>query len=159
KRREEARQARQDAGKTGPALAALDPKEIEDLMNRDGEEVEDSYQYVVTDKVTVPRQKSAMMPLFNEEVKGSRVSIYNEEVQGKNRLWGLRFKNPPDQPLMQGPVMVQEGGRYAGDARLADMQPGEERLLAYAVDLGMEVLPAPEVKWEKLVAVAIRDGL
>jgi hypothetical protein len=159
KRREEARQARQDAGKTGPALAALDPKEIEDLMNRDGEEVEDSYQYVVTDKVTVPRQKSAMMPLFNEEVKGSRVSIYNEKVQGKNPLLGLRFKNTTDQPLMQGPVMVHEGGRYAGDARLADMQPGEERLLAYAVDLGMEVLPAPEVKWEKLVAVAIRDGL
>ena len=55
--------------------------------------------------------------------------------------------------------MVQEGGRYAGDARIADMQPGEERLLAYAVDLGMEVLAAPEKKWEKVVSVAIRKGL
>jgi hypothetical protein len=158
KRREEARQARQDAAKAGPALTALDPKEIEDLMKRDAEEVEDSYQYVVTDRVTVPRQKSAMMPLFDQEVKGARVSIYNEKVQGKNPLLGLRFKNTTDQPLMQGPVMVHEGGRYAGDARLADMQPGEERLLGYAIDLGVEVLPAQEKKWEKMVSVAIRKG-
>jgi hypothetical protein len=159
KRRGEARQARQEASQTGPALAALDPKEIENLMNRESEEVEDSYQYVVSEKVTVPRQKSAMMPIIDQEVKGTRVSIYNEKLQGKNPLLGLRFKNTTDQPLMQGPVMVHEGGRYAGDARLADMQPDEERLLGYAVDLGTEVLPAPEVKWDKLVAVAIRDGL
>jgi hypothetical protein len=42
---------------------------------------------------------------------------------------------------MQGPVTVFEGGTYAGDARITDLQPNEERLLSYAVDLGTEVKP------------------
>jgi hypothetical protein len=42
---------------------------------------------------------------------------------------------------MQGPVTVFEGASYAGDARILDLQPGEERLLSYAVDLGTEVNP------------------
>jgi hypothetical protein len=158
KRREELRQARAKAMENGPALAALDPKEIDALMNRDGEEVEDSYQYVVREKATVPRQKSAMLPIINHEVEGTRVSIFNERIQGRNPLLGLRFKNTTDQPLMQGPVFVQEAGRYAGDARIADMQPGEERLLAYAVDGGVEVLAGPDKTWEKVVSVAIRKG-
>src|SRR5262249_43654975 len=41
--------------------------------------------------------------------------------------------------LMQGPLTVFEGNSYAGDARILDLQPGEERLLSYAVDLGTEV--------------------
>jgi hypothetical protein len=42
---------------------------------------------------------------------------------------------------MQGPVTVFEGSTYAGDARIADLQPNEERLVSYAVDLGTEVKP------------------
>ena len=39
------------------------------------------------------------------------------------------------------PITVFEGSSYAGDARVADLQPNEERLLSYAVDLGTEVKP------------------
>src|SRR5262249_28803272 len=52
---------------------------------------------------------------------------------------GLRFKNTSGQPLTQGPVTVFEEGSYAGDARMPDLQPDEERLISYAVDLGTEV--------------------
>ena len=34
-----------------------------------------------------------------------------------------------------------EGSTYAGDTRVLDGQPGEERLLRYAIDLGTEVDP------------------
>ena len=44
---------------------------------------------------------------------------------------------------MQGPITVFEGGTYAGDARILDLQPNEERLLSYAIDLGTEVNPVP----------------
>jgi len=54
---------------------------------------------------------------------------------------GLRLKNTSGLRLLQGPVTVFEGSSYAGDARVADLQPGEERLLSYAVDLGTEVKP------------------
>src|SRR5262249_34470563 len=43
------------------------------------------------------------------------------------------------QPLTQGPITVYDDGVYAGETRTLDLQPGEERLLSYALDLGTEV--------------------
>jgi hypothetical protein len=143
--------------KLGSTIAAIDPRELANLQEE--QQSEDSYQYVIDQKVTVPRQKSAMLPLMNEEVKGTRLSIFNEKVHGKHPMLGLRFKNTTGQPLMQGPVMVHEGGRYAGDARILDMQPNEERLLAYAVDLGTEVLGVDTQKPERIVSAKVVRGV
>jgi hypothetical protein len=148
---------RDQALKLGSAIAAVDPRELANLS--ENQESEDSYQYVIDQKVTVPRQKSAMLPVLTQEVTGTRVSIYNERVQNKHPLLGLRFKNTTGQPLMQGPVMVHEGGRYAGDARILDMQPGEERLLGYAVDLGTEVLGVNTQNPERIVSAKVVKGV
>jgi len=56
---------------------------------------------------------------------------------------GLKLKNTSGLHLMQGPITVFEGSNYAGDARILDLQPKEERLISYAVDLGTEVNPVP----------------
>jgi hypothetical protein len=79
------------------------------------------------------------MPIVNKHVEGARVSIYNPSVQPKHPLLGLRFKNTTGMPLAQGPVTVFEGSVYAGDTRVLDLQPDEERLVSYAIDLGTEV--------------------
>jgi hypothetical protein len=101
----------------------------------------DSFQYVIDKPVSLPRQKSAMLPIVNKEVDGTRVSIYNEHTQAKFPLLGLRLKNTSGLHLMQGPITVFEGNNYAGDARILDLQPKEERLISYAVDLGTEINP------------------
>src|SRR5207248_1229747 len=103
------------------------------------EEIGDAFRYVIDDKVSLPRQKSALLPLLDKEVTAARVTIFNEGVHSKFPLLGLRFKNTTGEPLTQGPVTVFEEGSYAGDARLPDLQPDEERLISYAVDLGTEV--------------------
>ena len=91
------------------------------------------FQYVIATPVTLPRQQSAMLPIVNESVKGEKVSIYNQQVQAKHPLNGLRLTNSTDLHLMQGPITVFDGGAYAGDARIEDMQPGTERLISYAL--------------------------
>src|SRR5205085_3981957 len=60
-------------------------------------------------------------------------------VHTKYPLLGLRLKNTSGQPLTQGPITVYEGGAYAGDTRVLDLQPNEERLLSYALDQTTEV--------------------
>ena len=80
-----------------------------------------------------------MLPILNQHITGSKVSIFNENVHAKYPLLGLRLKNTSGQPLTQGPITVYEGGSYAGDARILDLQPNEERLLSYAVDQTTEV--------------------
>src|SRR5262249_40279996 len=82
--------------------------------------------------------KSALLPIVGKDVQATRVSIYNEGVQAKFPLLGLRFKNSSGLHLMQGPITVFEGSNYAGDARILDLQPNEERLLSYAIDLASD---------------------
>jgi hypothetical protein len=99
----------------------------------------DYFQYIVDRPVDLARQKSALLPIVNKDVEGKRVSIYNQSVQAKHPLLGLKFKNTTGMPLTQGPITVFEGSVYAGDTRVLDLQPDEERLVSYAIDLGTEV--------------------
>jgi hypothetical protein len=107
----------------------------------------------------LPRQKSALLPIVGKDVQASRVSIYNERTQAKFPLLGLRFKNTSGLHLMQGPITVFEGSTYAGDARILDLQPGEERLISYAIDLGTEVNAVPSSDSGKVLSVKAVKGI
>jgi hypothetical protein len=54
---------------------------------------------------------------------------------------------------------VFDGGAYAGDARIEDLQPGTERLISYALDLDTEVAPESKGHPEQLVSVKIAKGV
>ncbi len=157
-RRQAQNEARDKAKSIGSALAAIDLKAgVSSVAS--AEEVGDYFQYVIDHKVTLPRQKSALLPIVNDPVEATRVSIFNESVQAKFPLLGLRFKNTSGQSLMQGPITVYEGSTYAGDARVMDLQPGEERLVAYAVDQGTEVKCEAQSAPVQLVAVKVVKGI
>jgi hypothetical protein len=122
-------------------------------------ELGDYFQYAIDHPVTLPRQKSAMLPIVQKEVEADRVSIYNERVQAKHPLLGLKFRNTTGLHLMQGPVTVFEGSSYAGDARVLDLQPKEERLISYAIDLGTEVEPIFKRQPDRITKVKLHKGL
>jgi hypothetical protein len=146
------------ARNVGSALAAINLKEgVASVAN--AEEVGDYFQYVIDHKVTLPRQKSALLPIVTHDVEATRVSIFNEAVQSKFPLLGLKFKNSSGQNLMQGPVTVYEANTYAGDARVMDLQPDEERLVAYALDQGTEVKAEGQTAPDQLVAVKLVKGV
>ncbi len=118
------------------------------------EEVGDYYQYVIDQKISLPRQKSAMLPIIDKMIDSTKISIYNESTHAKFPLLGLRLKNTSGQPLTQGPITVYDANTYAGDTRVLDLQPNEERLLSYALDQGTEVksdvktTPSPEMHFK-----------
>jgi hypothetical protein len=119
----------------------------------------DYFEYAIDHAVSLARQKSAMLPLVNRDVEAGRVSIYNERVHAKFPLLGLRLKNDTGLHLTQGPITVFEGNNYAGDTRILDLQPGEERLVSYAIDLGTDVHAVPGADNGKLTAVKLRKGI
>jgi hypothetical protein len=119
----------------------------------------DFFQYALDKPVSLPRQKSALLPIINKDVEGTRVSIYNERTQAKFPLLGLKFKNTSGLHLAQGPITVFEGSNYAGDSRILDVEPNEERLLSYAVDLGMEVNPVLSSDNGRITAVKVVKGI
>ena len=116
------------------------------------------FRYTIDTPVTLARRQSAMLPIVNESVKGKKVSIYNQQVQAKYPLNGLQLTNTTSLHLMQGPITVFDGGNYAGDAEIDDVQPGAERLISYAMDLDTEVAPESIGHPEELVNVRIAKG-
>jgi hypothetical protein len=116
------------------------------------------FQYAIKSPVSLARQKSAMLPIISQGVEGQKVSIYNESVQPKNPLNGFRLKNTTPLYLMQGPITVFDGNAYAGDARIDDLAPRQDRLISYALDLNVEVEPQSQGGRQDLVAVKIRRG-
>jgi hypothetical protein len=119
----------------------------------------DYFQYAIDHPVNLARQKSAMLPIVTKEVEGTKVSIYNQGTHAKFPLHGLKFKNTTGMHLMQGPLTVFEGNNYAGDARILDLQPNEERLLSYAVDLGTEVEAVNPTSNGRLTKIKLYQGL
>lgn len=97
-------------------------------------QVGELFQYTVGN-VSLPRQKSAMIPIITDPVKVERVSIYNLDVMPKHPLTGALVTNTTDKHLLQGPITVFDGGAYAGDARIDNLPPGQQRLLSYGIDL------------------------
>jgi len=124
-----------------------------------GSDLGELFRYEIEKPVTLERQRSAMLPIVGGEIEAERVEIYDDRVLAKHPLSGLRLRNTTDSHLMQGPVTVydQRGG-YSGDARIEDMAPGTERLVSYAVDLDVEVVPRVEGRPEEIVSVRLVKG-
>jgi hypothetical protein len=116
------------------------------------------FQYAIKTPVSLARQKSAMLPIITQAVEGRKLSIYNESVQPKHPLNGFRLKNTTPLYLMQGPVTVFDDDAYAGDARIDDLAPGQDRLISYALDLKVEVEPQAQGGRQDLVAVRLHRG-
>jgi hypothetical protein len=119
----------------------------------------DFFQYTIDHPVSLARQKIAMLPIVGKDVEGQRVSIYNANVQRTHPLLGLKFKNTTGEHLNQGPITVFEGSVYAGDTRVLDVQPNEERLVSYAIDLGTEVDPQNGPGTQRITSVKAVKGI
>jgi hypothetical protein len=151
-RREQQAKQKGEAKDKGAAIAMNFKEGIQSVAT--SEEVGDYYQYILDQKISLGRQKSAMLPILEQNIDGHKVSIYNEATHAKYPLLGLRLKNTSNQPLTQGPITVYDAGIYAGDTRILDMQPKEERLLSYALDQSTEVktgvksIPSPEMNFK-----------
>jgi hypothetical protein len=116
------------------------------------------FQYTVPD-VTLARQKSAMLPIISDSVRAERVSIYNASVLRPNPLNGVLLENTTGKHLLQGPVTVLDKGVYAGDARIDNLPPGQERLLSYGIDLDMQVDDAKNTQNTTLLTAIIYKGV
>jgi len=165
--REEAAPARK-AGRPAPApaIAAAAPPPSAEMQFQRGvgaaaqaAETGELFRYAIDAPVSLPRQKSAMLPIVSQEVQGTKLSIYNERANAKHPMNGFRLKNTTALDLMQGPITIFDGGIYAGDAQIADLPAGQERLLSYALDLKTEVEAQGVPGQEMVAAASLKKGV
>ncbi|MGH7165338.1 MAG: hypothetical protein ACREIS_07430, partial [Nitrospiraceae bacterium] len=123
-----------------------------------GQEAGELFEYRLATPVSLAKHSSALFPILGQGIQGQKLSIYNQSVNAKHPLNGFRLKNTTSLYLMQGPITLFDGGAYAGDARIEDLAPGQDRLISYALDLRAEVEPKSESGQQELVTVKLRKG-
>src|SRR5712671_2008891 len=101
-----------------------------------GSEVGDLFEYHIDQPITVPRDRSALIPILQTRMEGERVSIYNEGNRRDRAMGGMLLKNTSPLTLDGGAVTVIDGDAYAGEALLERLKPAEQRLISFALDLG-----------------------
>ena len=116
------------------------------------------FQYTVGN-VSLPRQRSAMIPIITDPVELERLSIYNQSVLQKNPLNGARLKNTTGKHLLAGPITVLDGSSYAGDASIDNVPPGQERLISYGIDLQLLVDPTKNSQSSRIQSGKIIKGV
>lgn len=122
------------------------------------EKMGELFSYTVGN-VSLPRQKSAMLPIITDDIGVEKLSIYNAAVLQKNPLNGARLTNTTDKHLLTGPITVLEAGAYAGDARIDNVPPGQNRLLSYGIDLQMRVDSTKNTSDSSIVTGKISQGV
>ncbi|MEO5376611.1 MAG: hypothetical protein H7832_02325 [Magnetococcus sp. DMHC-6] len=136
--------------------AALNPSGIASAALADS--VGQLFQFSVKD-VSLPRRRSAMIPIVSDPIQAQKVSIYNASTLPNHPLNGVMLENTTNNNLPSGPVTLYVEGLYAGDARLDDLPMGEKRLLSYAVDLEVKISPPQETAAEAISSGKIVKGV
>ncbi len=116
------------------------------------------FEYRINQPITLAKHTSALLPIIGQTLQGQKVSLYNQTVNAKHPLNGYRLKNTSGLHLMQGPITLFDSGTYAGDARIEDLPPGQDRLISYALDLKTEVEPKLEGGTQELATVSLKKG-
>ncbi len=95
----------------------------------------DQFQFTVKKPVSLDRGRSAMLPLVAGDISAERVSIYSSGQV--HPMLGAKLSNTTGIRLPAGPIVVFDGGVYAGDALLDFFPEKDSRLVVFGEDLGV----------------------
>jgi len=118
-----------------------------------------TFAYRVAAPVRVGRFESAMIPIVVATIEAHEVSFFDASVLAGHPLRGVRLVNDTGLHLAAGPVTLFDAGGFAGQALLADVVPGDSRVLTYAVDLDVAADAARSGEPERVVAASLRGGV
>ncbi len=118
-----------------------------------------TFAYHVSTPVSVGRHQSVMVPIVQTTVAATRLSHYDPGVREGNPLAAVRIVNDTGLHLAAGTVTVYDENGFAGNALLADLVPGDSRVLTYAVDLEVAAEVEGGSEPQRVVAARLVRGL
>ena len=116
--------------------------------------------------VSVGNGRTLSVPIINGDVPIKRQALYQPETSARNPLASVRLLNDGNSGLPPGVITIYERRgepgsgdiSYVGDARLAALPAGENRLLSYALDQKINV-ERDSARTDTLVRGSIAGGV
>jgi len=120
------------------------------------QELGDLFEYKLKDRVTIQKNKSALVPILQSRIDAEKVSVWSPSEHSVLRsLW---VDNTSDMTFDGGSFNVLDGGTFAGEGLMDAIKPGEKRLLSYAADLGVLVDAKRKADPQRVTKVVIAHG-
>lgn len=98
-----------------------------------------SFAYHVMEPVTIGRNESALVPIVVADVTAERVALFDQGNHARHPLHAVRIVNDTGLQLAAGSVTIYDEVGFAGNSRLPELLPEDDRLLPFAVDLELSV--------------------
>ena len=121
-----------------PAMAPP-PGRMAELAAAESSEATTQVTFHHPGPVSVANGHSLLLPIVNRVVPAARLALYQPATQPRHPLAAVRLSNDGAAGLPPGILTLYERAgdgtvSYVGDARLAALPAGQERLLSFAVD-------------------------
>lgn len=152
------------AGLMAAAPPSPAPARVSEAMRRQAapaaqaQAVGDQFEYRLRGPVTIRRNESALLPILQSDVEGEKVSVFRGSGGEPHPRLAFWLRNSSGLTLDGGPVTLIDGNAFAGEGLFETIQPGESRLLDYAVDLGTVVSAESANERRRVERVVIRQG-
>jgi len=117
---------------------------------------DDFFEYALAQPVTIHKNESALVPILQQELPASHVTLWSDrEPRSLRAIW---LENKSKLTLDSGSFSIFENGEFAGEGLLDPIHPGEKRLLSYAVDQAVKVHPGVADDTRTLRHIAVHNG-
>jgi hypothetical protein len=121
-----------------PPPAVVEERMLAQSIAASGADLGDLFEYKLSDRVTIRRNQSALVPILQTAVAADRLSLWNDQMGPRPRraVW---LRNSSPLTLDAGSLSIVDGGAFAGEGLIEALKPNERRLVTYAADLGVQV--------------------
>jgi hypothetical protein len=122
------------------------------------QELGDLFEYKLKSPITIPKNRSALVPIAQSPITTEKVSLWNEQARLLRPQRALWLTNSTGLTLDGGSVSVLEDETFAGEGLFDPIRPGERRLVSYANDLAVTVSSKIGSEREQVSRVVIDHG-
>jgi hypothetical protein len=123
------------------------------------QELGDLFEYKLKDPITIPKNRSALLPIVQSSIAAEKVSIWNERAGLPRPQRALWLTNTSGLTLDGGSFSVLEEETFAGEGIFDPIRPAEKRIVSYATDLALNVSSKNSNEQERVTRVRVLRGV
>jgi len=123
------------------------------------EELGDLFEYKLKDPISIPKNRSSLVPIVQAEIAAEKVSLWNDRAGLPRPQRALSLTNSSGNTLDGGSFSVMEEDTFAGEGIFDPIRPGEKRLVSYALDLAVNASSKNSVEEQRVTHVSVSQGV
>jgi hypothetical protein len=123
------------------------------------QELGDLFEYKLKEPITIPKNRSALVPIIQASIAAEKVSVWNERAGFPRPQRALWLNNSSGLTLDGGSFSVLEGETFAGEGIFDPIRPNEKRLVSYATDLALNVSARSSTDRQRVARVVVAKGI